>query len=262
MPGDDESIVDEAYEQLSEDRERRVEDLGRRAGAALRRPAPADGAEAVMRRSRNRRVVHTGAAIGMATVLVIGIVVISRGGDAQHEPVTTVTDQTLPEPVRVVPTNISNGWVAFTANDNGDVYLVREGTPARRIAGSDGDAIEQVCPAFSPDGTRLAHGHSGALVITDLTADGVPSATATIGLEGTTLAPCATWSADGRWLAFGIATRADPLFVDEVWVVDADTAEIRRLSVLAVTDLEWAPDTTELFIASDGGIVVYSVEGA
>ena len=49
------------------------------------------------------------------------------------------------------------------------------------------------------------------LVIADLTADGVVSATTTIALDADQLAtadgmyrpPCAIWSADGRWLAFG-----------------------------------------------------------
>ena len=38
-----------------------------------------------------------------------------------------------------------------------------------------------------------------------------------------------------------------------------ETDDIRRLSGLTVSDLEWAPDATELFIASAGGVVVYSV---
>ena len=146
-----------------------------------------------------------------------------------------------------------------------------EGSPAHRIAGSDTDGIDQVCPAFSPDGTRLVYGEASGnedgysdpvLVISDLAADGVPSATTTIPLDGTSLLPCATWSADGRWVAFGAGTldrAADPPFVDEVWVVDTETDDIRRLTGLTATDLEWAPDATELFIASDGSIVVYSV---
>ncbi|MGZ5398283.1 MAG: TolB family protein, partial [Mycobacterium sp.] len=71
-------------------------------------------------------------------------------------------------------------------------------------------------------------------------------------------------SADGRWVAFGAGTRNRPTSldfpdVDEVWVVDIETDDIRRLSGLSVSDIEWAPDATELFIATDGGIVVYSV---
>ena len=50
----------------------------------------------------------------------------------------------------------SDGWVAFAQSSDRsgghDIYLVREGQPARRIIGSDSDGLDQVCPAFSPDG--------------------------------------------------------------------------------------------------------------
>lgn len=81
----------------------------------------------------------------------------------------------------------------------------------------------------------------------DLTADGVPTATATIPLDGTSLLPCPIWSADGRWVAFGAGRHhraADPQFVDEVWVIDTATDDI-QLTGLAASDLGWATDATE-----------------
>ena len=42
-------------------------------------------------------------------------------------------------------------------------------------------------------------------------------------------------------------------------MLDTETNDIRRLSGLTVTDIDWAPDSTELFIANDGRIEVYSV---
>ena len=100
-----------------------------------------------------------------------------------------------------------------------DVYLVREGSSPRRITGSDSDLTDEICPAFSPDGLQLAFGQAtvdsdtgysgdGAVVITDLSAEGVRTATTTIALAGATHPPCAIWSADGRWLAFGVESPA------------------------------------------------------
>jgi Tol biopolymer transport system component len=211
---------------------------------------------------------------------------------------TTITlpDTTTAE---VAPTAMSNSWVAFAAGDpDGDIFLVRDGTTAERIAGADGDAIDQVCPTFSPDGTRLAYGQSSrtddggysdvGLVIADLTADGVVSSTTTTALDGMPPAPnsfgrpgarppCAIWSADGRWLAFGagsglvtndgpVQTYPEPeeiirqlLAADEVQVVDTETDDVRRLPGVSVTDIKWAPEANELYIVDGGAISVYSV---
>jgi Tol biopolymer transport system component len=136
-----------------------------------------------------------------------------------------------------------------------------------------------MCPVFSPDGTRLAYGQStgnqlsgfgdfvypdGDLVIVDVSADGVASGTMTIALDGMDRPPCATWSADGRWLAFGAGTvnrtDAHPPSIEEIWMVDTETTDVRHLPGLSgVTDIEWAPDATELYIANDGRISMYSV---
>jgi Tol biopolymer transport system component len=165
-----------------------------------------------------------------------------------------------------VGTAVWSGWVAFSAGEqDGDIYLVKAGAPAHRVLGSDTDNADQVCPAFSPDGSRIVAGQvtddgsgevSAALVVADLSADGELTRTTTLALEDVTKPPCAVWSADGRWLAFAAETRGNT-GVDQVWVVDTTTNRIRRLTGLWATDLEWAPNSSELFIASSG-IVVYS----
>jgi Tol biopolymer transport system component len=166
----------------------------------------------------------------------------------------------------------SNGWVAFAQYSDlsaglveGDIYLVREGEAARRIIGSDSDGLDQICPAFSPDGARLAHGEAegtgdsgyrgAALVVSDVDAEGNTSELLRIEVGGTFPPPCAIWSADGRRVAFGVPLTS-PLNPDrtsagsEVWVVTVADGQVEVLSDMLATDLEWSPRASELAIAS------------
>lgn len=199
-----------------------------------------------------------------------GVALLLVGGVAGGALTWTLREQNPPATVMGTPapgTTVWSGWVAFSAGQgDGDIYLVKNGSPAHRILGSDTDDADQVCPAFSPDGARLASGEvpsntdvgggNAALVITDLTAEGAPSNTTSLPLDGVTDPPCPIWSADGRWLAFGVEGRGQG-GVDQVWVVEAATNQIRRLTGVPATDLEWSPSASELFIASNG-LTVYS----
>jgi Tol biopolymer transport system component len=190
----------------------------------------------------------------------------------------------------------SNGWIAFARFGSGpggpaawverDIYLVRQGEAARRIVGSETDSLDQVCPAFSPDGRRLAHGeadgtpdtgyHDAALVISDLDAEGNASESLRIDVGGAFPPPCATWSADGRRVAFGVPLTS-PVNPDrsaagsEVWVATVADGHVEVLSDLLVSDLEWSPDGSQLAISSgqtdrvlrelrDGSIRLYDAD--
>ena len=108
------------------------------------------------------------------------------------------------------------GWIAYsTYGPEEDIYFVKAGSAPHLVLESDGAARGQVCPAFSPDGTRLASGEGGygqqlprdgALVITDLTAEGEVAASEVIPLDGLRQQPCPIWSPDGRWVAFGVGS--------------------------------------------------------
>ena len=163
----------------------------------------------------------------------------------------------------------SNGWVSFARYSDQpagrDIYLVREGQPARRIIGSDADGLDQVCPAFAPDGVRLAHGEAestgdsgyrgAALVISDLDAEGNASESLRIDVGGTFPPPCAIWSSDGRRVAFSVPLTS-PVNPDRsavgsaVWVATVADGHVEVLSDLLATDLEWSPQSAELAIAS------------
>jgi Tol biopolymer transport system component len=169
----------------------------------------------------------------------------------------------------------SNGWIAFARSGSGpegprgfverDIYLVRQGEDAHRVIGADADSLDQICPAFSPDGRRLAHGeadgtvdtgyHDAALVVSDLDADGNASQSLRIDVGGTFPPPCAIWSADGRRVAFGVPLTS-PVNPDrsaagsEVWVATVADGQVEVLSDLLATDLEWSTDGSQLAIAS------------
>jgi Tol biopolymer transport system component len=195
---------------------------------------------------------------------------------------SVVPDTTTPTPVAPVvpdttaPTPVTNGWVALDSaqTGGGDIYLVRPGEDARRLEVAESDTTAEVCPTWSPDGTRLLFGRltgsedttfsDAELVIVPVGLDGTAGAPTVIALDGFDdldgFDACAIWAPDGRWVAFGAG--------GEVWVVDTQTGAIRRLPDLRPIDLEWRPGTDQLAIAGDMGttgdwgstpVIVYSV---
>jgi hypothetical protein len=171
------------------------------------------------------------------------------------------------------PPKATEGWIAFSTPYSAlDIMLVRPGEPVHRIIGSDDDSIARGCPAFAPGTARLAFGEAtgdheagwtdAALVLADVSATGEASIVGRIELDHKTSMPCPIWSADGRWVAFGTGAdrpgNSSAYEFAEVWMVDTETGDLRRLPHLA-TDIEWSPDGSQLYIAGEGGITVYSV---
>jgi Tol biopolymer transport system component len=167
----------------------------------------------------------------------------------------------------------ANGWIAFTAGPESDIWLVALDQPARRVIGTDTDDVDQLCPAFSLDGLSLAYGRvegqgteyrQAALVVADVSADGRVSDRLTFDMGDGLPPPCPVWSPDGDQLAFGVP-RTSPINPDrsgedsEVWVLRLADRDVTILPNLLATDLEWSPDGSRLAIV--GGVETASGEG-
>jgi dipeptidyl aminopeptidase/acylaminoacyl peptidase len=193
----------------------------------------------------------------------------------------------------VPPVPTTDGWIVFTTNANhpgldSDVYLIRDGGPAVRIVGSDTEALDERCPAFSPDGTRLAYGQAlgsddrghadAAVMIADLDGAGEVTTSNEIRLGDSrrdAAPPCAVWSPDGRRVAFAVVDTApwpdgcpdvEPATgcgltttTREVLVVLVEGGQIEASLPAEATDLEWSPDGSRLAVATRDLVEIYSV---
>ena len=177
----------------------------------------------------------------------------------------------------------ANGLIAVAANPKdvgggevGDIYLVGEGAPARRIIGSDGDRVAQQCPKFSPDGRWLAYGEARAsdpvttfrgvwpvsnraVVVVGVNGRGDPSRPlmrVTLPKDSGQI-PCPEWSPTGSQVAFRIGA--------QLWVADASSG---KTTVFPVTEapwgqqgFAWSRDGSLIAAAEPGRIRVVRMDG-
>jgi dipeptidyl aminopeptidase/acylaminoacyl peptidase len=175
------------------------------------------------------------------------------------------------------PFPTGNGWIAVSANplgvgggEDGDIYRLEPGKAPVRIIGSDGDQVAQACPAFSPDGGRIAYAEARAsdqpvttfrgnwpvqdraIVIAAAERPDVPLVRAAASAEPG-LMLCPTWSPDGRFVAILSST--------ELSVIDAESGSLDGILRTAIPQsgvaaLAWSRDGTRIAIGEFEQIVI------
>ena len=112
------------------------------------------------------------------------LLALLAGCAGQEDPPTSATSATA-----------ANGWIAFAVEQEDpagvgpdtDIWFAALDQEPRRVIGTDTDGVDQLCPAFSPDGRSLAYGsvegirahrppraayRNSALVVADVADDG------------------------------------------------------------------------------------------
>lgn len=171
--------------------------------------------------------------VGIVAAIVVLALVAGCGKAGPTAPSVPLTDTPVP-PVTTaaLPTETSShgsgdGLIVFHSERDGnmEIYVMNtDGSDQRRLTNNDAD---DVCPAWSPDGTRIAFASYrdgyGAIYVID--ADGA-NLQRLVSDGRTEDGSFPAWSPDGVWLAF-ISNRDGN---GEVYVMRADGSGQRRLT--------------------------------
>ncbi len=234
-------------------------------------PRP-DGYERVLqrrdRKRRNQRIMAGALAAGIVLIGALAFVEALRSARAP------TGDGRAPK----------NGGVVFSAlfvidgvpgsvtrADPRDIFLTLPGRDPQRILGSDLDGIDQRCPRFSPDGTKLAYVEGsrdefspGSIVaVVEVDDDGVPSGppVQVVGDANRSLGGCAQWSPDGSKLAI-----IDQEYGLRIATLDGRSNTVRFGSFRPGTfaggrTLAWSPDGSTMAVVDAGTVWLVPVDG-
>lgn len=154
-----------------------------------------------------RRMVPIALALAVAgaaaTVLIAGLLMHTSTDDGRHG--DWIAYSTAPGDDQLLRVGDDGTGRPYLAGS--DVFLVHEGGEPMLVAGRGDGATWNVCPAFSPDGTKLAFGvksPSGRAVrVVGVTRTGETVAPSIkIRVAGSGFGPCPRWSRDGSRVAY------------------------------------------------------------
>jgi len=146
----------------------------------------------------------------------------------------------------------------------GDLFLVRPDGRGRRPL-TRTHAFDELEPAWSPDGRRVAFSRgdplinagafvkdmSAVIVVADVSGANPRAITKPSPTDGGLIDASPSWSPDGRSIAF---TRQDSLYLEQpgIYVVGADGRGLHRVAVRTAVAVDWSPDGRSLAFVAGG----------
>jgi Tol biopolymer transport system component len=165
-------------------------------------------------------------AVGVAVSLILLATIASLGGGHRRlvdtppaspsaSAVVALASPTA-GPTRPLAGVVSNGLIAYSTDGvppgatdwstGSDVYVVAEGSQPTLVGSREGGTFRNMCPTFSPDGTRLAFARrssaSSAIVVVDVDTSGAISGSRELAVSQVPPDICPRWSTDSQRIGF------------------------------------------------------------